>query len=258
MIPWWWVFLAQIPWQQRLQVDHRWTAREAAVVAETRSLEEQKLRVLLEQEPVDSAEVAGYLRLLDKQFPTRGVRDTFLETLGMDAQTLQQEALFDLRVFHLLNRLWQRVLPADSEEVLKPRERFYTQVFVPAYPEASLPERMTAWAVAWAAWMQLKAGVSPEEVAQRFSGLVWVRMPGKRPVVFDPHHEWTQKLFRLPVGQWTLPERTRNGYRILRIEQEIPERRARFGELPYRVRRKIVKDRLYRAFSRYLETGELP
>jgi len=258
VIPWLWMALLAVPWQQRLQVDHRFSAREAKTLAQQRQWEEQKLRILLEEEPVEDAEVEHYLRLLDRQFPTPGVRDTFVQALGLDAQGLREEAILDLKVFHLLDRLWPRVLPADSEEVVKPRERFYTLVFVPAYPEASLAERMTAWAVAWAAWLQLKTGSDPQEVARRFSGLLSVRLPGRRPVVYDPHHSWTRQLFALPVGQWTLPERTRNGYRILRVEREIPAETARFGDLPYRARRKIVKDRLYKAFRRFIETGELP
>jgi len=253
-----WLLLAQVPWQQRLQVDHRMTAREAEAVAQERNLEEQKLRVLLEDEPVDPREVDAYLRLLEKQFPTASVRDTFLEALGLTPEQLQDEARFDLKVFHLLDRLYARVVPADSEEVWKPRERYYSQVFVPAYPEASVPERLTAWAVAWAAWLQLKAGATPEEVARRFPGLVSVRRPGKRPAVYDPHHAWSRRLFDLPVGRWTLPERVRNGYRLLRVEQEVPARPARYGDLPYRVRRKIVKNRLYEAFQRFIETGEMP
>jgi len=258
VIPWVLVLWMITPWSQRLQVDHRFSAREAETLAQRRTMEEQKLRLLLADEPVDPEEVAQYLRLLDRQFPTPGVRDTFLQTLGLDPAGLREEAAFDLRVFHLLDRLYQRVMPGDSEEVVKPRERFYTQVFVPAYPEASLAERMTAWAVAWAAWAQLRLGVPPEQVARRFSGLLSVRLPGKRPVVYDPYHAWTRRLFELPLGQWTLPERTRTGYRILRVEQEIPASTAPFGTLPYRVRRKILKDRLYQALRRFVETGELP
>lgn len=250
---WWvWVFLgvhSVMTGQsvKRWTLDGKYSAREAQALAPDRLAMERRLLQLGQtaEATVSDSEVARYMDLLLKEFSSQKAFQALLQELGLSRADVENALKEDLIRFRVLDQIYQEVLPADTDQVEVPEERIYREIYIPAPPYISWWDRWNARLYAWFLWTRLKWGADFETLAQKYSHGRTARLGGIRePIVLDPRNPISRTVFTLEPGAFSTPVETRWGFYLLYLEEIRPAHRARYGDLPWRLKRAVVYQRM--------------